>query len=111
MKSLHRIHSFATATRLVTVGVGILSYLATGSYDSSAEIQLAPSSWAEHCLVALLRWDALYFNHIGEHGYIYEQAHAFFPGIPVLARMLANTGMVWQSVCVCAWNDVLMEHG
>ncbi|CDH57985.1 gpi mannosyltransferase 2 [Lichtheimia corymbifera JMRC:FSU:9682] len=91
MKTLHRIHSFAAATRVVTVGVGILSYLATGSYDSSAEIQLAPSSWAEHCLVSLLRWDALYFNHIGEHGYIYEQEHAFFPGIPLLARMLAKT--------------------
>lgn len=109
MKTLHRIHSFAAATRVITVGVGILSYLATGSYDSSAEIQLAPSSWAEHCLVSLLRWDALYFNHIGQHGYVYEQEHAFFPGIPLLARMLAKTGMS-KGVC-CSKGDVLMDHG
>lgn len=101
MKTLQRIYALAAATRVVTVGLGIVSYLTTGSYDSSAEIQLAPSSWAEHCLVALLRWDALYFNHIGEHGYIYEQEHAFFPGIPLLARMLAKTGT--RKMYMCLW--------
>jgi phosphatidylinositol glycan class V len=34
-------------------------------------------------------WDSEYFMHIAEHGYQYEQCHAFFPLYPLLMRYLA----------------------
>lgn len=87
---LKKVYSVAIASRLITIALAIVSYLFTGSYDSSAEIQLETSS--HHVLNVFLRWDALYFLHIAEHGYVYEQETAFFPLMPLLARELSNTG-------------------
>lgn len=84
---LKQVYSFAILTRLVTVSLGLLTYYFIGSYDSSAEIQTGSTN----VLNAFLRWDALYFLHIAEHGYVYEQETAFFPVLPLLTRLLAHT--------------------
>ncbi|KAL9550245.1 hypothetical protein MBANPS3_004811 [Mucor bainieri] len=86
---LKQVYSFAIASRLVTIGLAIATYFFTGSYDSSGEIQLETS--AKCVLNVFLRWDALYFLHIAEKGYVYEQETAFFPVMPLLAKLLANT--------------------
>jgi phosphatidylinositol glycan class V len=81
------VYKIAAGSRLVTIAFAIITYLYTGSYDSSAEIQLETPS----ILTVFLRWDALYFLHIAEKGYIYEQETAFFPVMPLLSRLLAST--------------------
>ncbi|KAI7849426.1 GPI mannosyltransferase 2 [Circinella umbellata] len=91
MRTLNHVYAFAIASRLTTITIAILSYLTTGTYDSSADIQLASSSLIQRCLSVFLRWDALYFVHIARQGYIYEQEHAFFPGLPLVSRYLAQT--------------------
>ncbi|KAI9483526.1 MAG: GPI mannosyltransferase 2 [Benjaminiella poitrasii] len=87
---LKEVYAIATASRLVTIGIAIVTYRFVGSYDSSAEIQLNSTS-RPGILDAFLRWDALYFLHIAEHGYVYEQETAFFPVMPLLARLLTKT--------------------
>ncbi|KAI9254454.1 GPI mannosyltransferase 2 [Phascolomyces articulosus] len=91
MKTLKHVYAFAIASRLTTITIAILSFLTTGTYDSSADIQLASSSLIHRCLSVFVRWDALYFMHIARHGYVYEQEHAFFPTVPLAARYLAQT--------------------
>ncbi|KAI9319935.1 hypothetical protein BX666DRAFT_1348031 [Dichotomocladium elegans] len=92
MKPVHRVYAFAAATRIATLTLAIVSYLWTGSYDSSAEIVFNPATAMERCLTAMLRWDALYFEHIADQGYVYEQEHAFFPVLPFAARIMSRAG-------------------
>jgi phosphatidylinositol glycan class V len=89
---LKQVYSFAIGSRLITIVLAILCYYYTGSFDSSAEIQLESSAFS--LLTVFLRWDALYFLHIAEHGYVYEQETAFFPVMPLLSRLLTNTGQL-----------------
>ena len=42
-------------------------------------------------LEGLRRWDGIYFMHIAEHGYTYENTVVFFPFYPLLVRLIANT--------------------
>ncbi|KAI8642024.1 GPI mannosyltransferase 2 [Parasitella parasitica] len=86
---LKQVYSIAIASRVITITLAIATYFFTGSYDSSGEIQLDTAT--KNLLNVFLRWDALYFLHIAEKGYVLEQETAFFPVMPLLARLAANT--------------------
>lgn len=106
---LKQVYSIAITSRLITIGIAVATYFFTGSYDSSGEIQLDTPS--KHLLNVFLRWDALYFLHIAEKGYVYEQETAFFPVMPLLARLLANTGIhlyIFQSFHVSNYYSVFL---
>ncbi|KAI8967814.1 GPI mannosyltransferase 2 [Mycotypha africana] len=105
---LAEIHKVAAITRLITIGLAIASYIFIGSYDSSAEIQLDSSR--PHVLNVFLRWDAMYFLHISEFGYIFEQETAFFPLMPLIARFIANT-VFWPLQSILSYRYTLLLAG
>ncbi|KAI9227415.1 MAG: GPI mannosyltransferase 2 [Piptocephalis tieghemiana] len=92
---------FATLVRLVVLGILVVACQLGQDYDTSSSSLLLSSSespnkgaldWVIKPLVEpLLRWDAVYFVHIAQEGYVYEQEHAFFPGLPLAMRFVAFT--------------------
>jgi phosphatidylinositol glycan class V len=101
MSRLLTVYATAASTRIATIIIAIISNAFVDDYDSSAETVLLGSSTAlipHHLLYKVfsvfVRWDAFYFLHIAENGYVYEQEHAFFPMLPMLARLVSETGIV-----------------
>lgn len=108
----------------------LLAYLASllPLFDSSPRVTLAGTSakWTDALAYPLLRWDAFYFGHIAQYGYVYEQQWAFFPGTPLVMRGVAEisrylgttTGRPgWESVllggalaaCLCSSTATLYQ--
>ena len=55
----------------------------------------------------LRRWDAVYFIHVAEHGYTYENNIAFLPLFPLVVRVAANTAFL-PLQNVLAYRNVLL---
>lgn len=61
-----------------------------GVFNPPQENHTAVSDQAVTFLVGgLRRWDAVYFTHIVEHGYTYENTLAFFPLFPMVVKFTA----------------------
>ncbi|RKP07024.1 GPI mannosyltransferase 2 [Thamnocephalis sphaerospora] len=101
--SLWALVRFATATRLAVFSLALASHRYISDYDASVDTLLGPGAaghsseksldaWLRPFASVYLRWDAFYFLHLAEEGYVYEQEHAFFPLLPLLTRLLATTG-------------------
>lgn len=87
---------YALISRLVIWGIAAVSHALIQDYDSALElilpIETAGQQLFKSVFGVFLRWDAFYFVHIAEKGYVFEQAHAFFPLVPALTRLVVNTG-------------------
>lgn len=92
----------AIASRLIVLALALLSHRYISDYDASAatilELDVNNSisdypfdRWLRPLVSVYLRWDAFFFLHIAEEGYVYEQEHAFFPMVPWLMRAIAAT--------------------
>jgi GPI mannosyltransferase 2 len=84
----------AVASRIAT---GLLVYISTyfPLFDASplvigASLESSLMRWAS----SHLRWDALHFTHIAQRGYVFEYEFAFFPGVPIIMRFMAEFGTV-----------------
>ncbi|KAI9340869.1 dolichol-p-mannose mannosyltransferase, partial [Obelidium mucronatum] len=77
----------ATATRGLVLAVALIVRTSGFvAYDSSSElIGLGP------LFPGLVSWDAVYFAGVAQDGgYVFEQSHAFFPGLPLISRGIAS---------------------
>ncbi|KAJ3302621.1 hypothetical protein HDV03_004806 [Kappamyces sp. JEL0829] len=77
-----KILAWAAGSRMATLAFALLAGWLADDYDTSTQTD---SAWWR----PLIRWDAVYFLDIAENGYKYEQQFAFFPGLPLLMRLLA----------------------
>ncbi|KAJ2511305.1 ER membrane glycoprotein subunit of the GPI transamidase complex-like protein [Coemansia sp. RSA 1939] len=89
---------YAGMSRLAALLLGYVSNAIVSDYDSSASLSLPAQSSAAQGIVrrlahVVVRWDAFYFKHIAEAGYVYEQEHAFFPLLPLVMRVFARTAL------------------
>ncbi|KAF9305252.1 hypothetical protein BGZ74_010858 [Mortierella antarctica] len=86
---------YALLSRLTIWAIAVASHALIQDYDSALDlilpIETAPQRLFKSIFGVFLRWDAFYFVHIAEHGYAFEQAHAFFPLLPISMRLVANT--------------------
>jgi phosphatidylinositol glycan class V len=119
----------AAGSRALVLAWAALSRRVVGAYDSSAALLSAEGGaaarWAPPALGA--NWDAAYFLRIAQHGYEYEQFHAFFPLTPALARLVgewllwpispcpqwrvATGGVLSSNLCTALAAVVLYELG
>ncbi|KAK3103659.1 hypothetical protein FSP39_020822 [Pinctada imbricata] len=94
-----KIRKFALQSRLVVFALQLLFNVLVPDHDPGDVFIPPPSSRGkENYIDAIIsanfagfqRWDGLYFMHIAEHGYIYENSLAFFPLFPWCVRIMAN---------------------
>lgn len=95
---MHKSISLAIGSRCLLASFALVGNALGIDYDSSTlNLELVPSlglldSWLHNILTPFTRWDSIYFLSISERGYIYEQEYAFFPGLPMMMRLMAETG-------------------
>ncbi|KAG0261157.1 hypothetical protein DFQ27_003119 [Actinomortierella ambigua] len=85
---------YALYSRLFIWAIAVASHALIQDYDSALELILPIDTPTQRLFKGVfgvfLRWDAFYFTHIAEKGYVFEQEHAFFPLVPALMRLMAN---------------------
>ncbi|KAK8798834.1 hypothetical protein WA158_007918 [Blastocystis sp. Blastoise] len=101
---------FAIVIRLLVWTLAIISSTIGGQFDDSLQEYIAlhteQQTFADKAIYTLIgtpfaNWDALHFISIAEHGYQYEQQHAFFPGISFILRLLSN---------ICFFGSVILLY-
>ncbi|RKP27861.1 GPI mannosyltransferase 2 [Syncephalis pseudoplumigaleata] len=99
-RPLRTLARLAVASRFAVFSLALASHRYIRDYDASVDTLLGPDAdadgkllepWLRPFASVYLRWDAFYFLHIAEEGYLFEQEHAFFPLLPLLMRWMAAT--------------------
>ena len=75
----------AVAYRVWLISVAYLTWIIVGEFDAS--VSLSPT---RSFLDLFARWDAVYFTHIAQEGYVYEQEYAFFPLFPMILNVISR---------------------
>lgn len=85
----HLLLSVSFVSRLLTVALMFLNGFTASEFDTSTAAWFANESKFT-ALKSLVSWDAVYFLFIAENGYFAEQQFAFFPGYPLMIRVVAR---------------------
>lgn len=80
--------------------------------DHDAGVFLPPKdesafSWIDRVLHFLFgglqRWDAVYFSHIMQHGYVYQNSIAFFPFFPLVSSSISSLLQMLGILHLTSW--------
>lgn len=90
-----RVFGIAVFSRCCVLAWSVLARAIVESYDSSAQLAVGVERYNQGAVsraaIALgTHWDAAYFSRVSAFGYELEQTHAFFPLVPLSARVLAR---------------------
>ncbi len=86
-------------SRLLVASVIFLSSLVP-PFDSSHTLVVSSNALVTRWSVSTLRWDAFHFVHIAQRGYTFDYEYAFFPGVPVIMRTMAE---IVRAVGLVSW--------
>ncbi|KAJ6248498.1 gpi mannosyltransferase 2 [Anaeramoeba flamelloides] len=81
MTSFKKVLSLSILSRIFLILYTILCGIVNTDYDTSGHKGSIISS--------LIRWDSIWFSGISESGYLHEQTFAFFPGYPILVKIMS----------------------
>ena len=90
MSFFKRICYIACFSRIFILSLTLFGFLAGVSYDSSSKALFEFHNKNSTILESFIRWDSVYFLSIAQRGYAYEQEFAFFPGYPILMRIVMS---------------------
>ncbi|XP_013085122.2 GPI mannosyltransferase 2-like [Biomphalaria glabrata] len=106
----HRLCIFAFYSRLSILLLQFVSNFLVPDHDAKVfnpPPELDDNSWLDQLVLyfvgGLRRWDAVYFTHIMQYGYTYENCVAFFPFYPLLVSNFSKAfsfGLLNFSSCL-----------
>ncbi|KAK0042001.1 GPI mannosyltransferase 2 [Biomphalaria pfeifferi] len=106
----HRLCIFAFYSRLSILLLQFVSNFLVPDHDAKVfnpPPELEDNSWLDQLVLyfvgGLRRWDAVYFTHIMQYGYTYENCVAFFPLYPLLVSNFSKAfsfGLLNFSTCL-----------
>jgi phosphatidylinositol glycan class V len=88
----HKVIRLAVVSRMLCIALAILGYASSRlEYQRSTILLGADPSpkWLYRLVGPFLQWDALHFLNIATRGYDSVLEHAFFPGLPIVMRLLS----------------------
>ena len=101
----------AVLSRVATLTLMFAFDALVDDYDTSGALEpeglRVPASFACRRLEGVVTWDSVYFARVASEGYEHEQAHAFFPLLPALMRLLAFGS---RSRCALAASGLLVSN-
>ena len=101
----------AVLSRVATLTLMFAFDALVDDYDTSGALEpeglSVPASFACRRLEGVVTWDSVYFARVASEGYEHEQAHAFFPLLPALMRLLAFGS---RSRCALAASGLLVSN-
>lgn len=100
----------AVLSRVVVFMFGLVSTALVGPFDTSTSLLVGDSKLVPGFVQCPANWDGAFNLRIAEQGYLYEQAHAFFPLFPLITRLSVRALGTERSVLVLALSGSFINN-